>query len=122
MTTRIQHYVWRHYLEAWQDQDGLVHCARNGEILPSTKPRNIMAERDFYKLPRITKVDADFLQALLGSTKSVELREVHRYLIKALAHISTASELIQRSERASAEEKRYAQGVVIEIEESYRGR
>ena len=117
MTTRIQHYVWRHYLEAWQDEDGLVHCARNGIILPATKPKNIMAERDFYKLSRITKGDADFLKTFIGSTGTVELREVHRYFINALAHISTASELIQRSERASAEEKRYAQGVVIEIEE-----
>ena len=121
MTTRIQHYVWRHYLEAWQDEDGLVRCARNGEILPFTKPRNIMAERDFYKLPRITKADAEFLQAFVGSTKSMELKEAHRYLIYALAHISNFSELIQRSERASSEEKRYAQGVVIEIEEKLQG-
>lgn len=121
MTTRIQHYVWRHYLEAWQDEDRLVHCSRNGKILPATKPRNIMAERDFYKLPRITRVDAEFLQALIGSTKAVELRESHLYLVNALARISTASELIKQSDRASAKEKRYAQDVVIEIEEKLHG-
>ncbi len=121
MTTRKQHYVWRHYLEAWQNEDGLVYCARNGAILPPTNPRNIMAERDFYKLSQITEADMSFLKAFIELT-GVALRESHRELVVALAHIANANERIQSSDIASVAEKHYAQTVAIEIEEKLQGR
>lgn len=65
LTTRKQHYVWRFYLEAWANRDGKVLFARNGEIKPASNPINVMAERDFYKLPRIDAEDARFLNCLI---------------------------------------------------------
>ena len=120
MTTRMQHYVWRHYLEAWQNEDGLVHCSRRGKILPPTNPKNLMVERDFYKLSRITKEDAILLKAFIQSTEAT-LRQSHRNLIAALAHIANSNDLIQNSDRTSLDEKRYAQGLAIEMEEQLQG-
>ena len=53
MPTHGPHTVWRHYLEAWQDQRGFVHFSRNGEILPPSNPVNVMVARHTYKLPLI---------------------------------------------------------------------
>ncbi len=121
MTTRRQHYVWRHYLEAWQDEERLVHWSRNGEILPPTNPKNVMVERDFYKLSRITKADVIFLQAYIQSMGSATLRKSHGNLVAKLAYIAEANEIIRSSASASNAEKRVAQAAVIEIEEQLQG-
>ena len=78
---------------------GIGCCTRNGAILPPTNPKNIMAERDFYKLSQITVVDISFLKAFIQLTGVAELRESHRNLVAALAHIANANELIQNSDR-----------------------
>lgn len=89
-------------------------------MLPPTNPKNLMVERDFYRLFRITEADARLLEALFQSTGTA-LRESHRNLIAALAHIANATDLIQSSDRTSTDEKRYAQTVAIEIEEQLQG-
>ena len=120
-STGVQHYVWSHYLEAWQDADGLVHCSRNGGAPFATNPRNIMAEREFYKLARITVADAKFLKKFVRSTASESLRQSHEYLIDVFAFASTANELIQNVDTATIEEKRLAQDVIVKMEDELHG-
>ena len=69
MATRHQHYVWRHYLEGWHAHDMLV-TSLVGDKLVRTKPRNIMVERDFYRLRAITPADAAVLRFLLMSKET----------------------------------------------------
>ena len=122
MTIHRQHYVWRYYLEAWQNEEGLVHCSRHGRLLPPTNPANLMVERDFYQLPRITSADAHFLEDfIIAPTGSVGLKEAHRNLVAKLRYISEANEIVQRSDRASLAEKRNSQALVVEIEEKLQG-
>ena len=114
MTTRKPHYVWRYYLQPWEDEEGKLHCSRNGEVLPPTNPVGIMAERDFYRLPRITSTDARFLDLyVIGPIESRELRETHRKLAAAFRYIGEADEIIQGSDWASPAEKRVSQAFVI---------
>ena len=121
-TPGTQHYVWRHYLEAWQNEYGLVHCSRNGVILPTTNPRNLMSEREFYRLPIITRADADFLKGLFGSVRTAApLRQLHCNLINQCEYISNGNELIQRSDRATAEEKHLVRNAVIKLEDKLHG-
>ena len=122
MSIRTQHYVWRHYIDAWKNEDGLVHYSRNGTILPATNPRNIMAQRDFYRLPQFSKTDANFLKLFFRSTGTSALRNSHFTLIDNFTYVARANELIQRSSRTSVEEKDYARDVVIETEEKLQGR
>ena len=118
MTTRNQHYVWRHYLEAWQDQNGLVFCSRNRGKPFATTPVNLMKERDFYKLSRITRADVAFIRAF---TEPSMLRESHRKFASEMARFPTANDLIQNSDRATPEEKRFALSTVTEMEEKLHG-
>ena len=118
MTSRNHHYVWLHYLKAWENEDGLVHSSRNGKVLPPTNPKNTMVERDYNKLPRITNSDVTFLKLSIESTGPAELRQSHRRFVDALAHIVQANEIIQSDDRFFADEKRYAQAVVVETVEN----
>ena len=119
MITRNQHYVWRHYLEAWQQANGLVNCLRDGRLF-ATNPRNVMAERDFYKLLPVTRKDTIFFFNWL-QLQNQHLKNVNRSLFISLARLANASELIQRQGTASSAEKSYAQSVVIEAEERLHG-
>lgn len=121
MTTRSQHYVWRRYLKPWQNQQGFVHCSRNWQDPFITNPVNIMQERDFYKLPRITEADAIFLRAYIEKTGSPVLRKSHRNLVAKLAYIANADDQIQSSDTISDDEKRRAEKFVIETMENLHG-
>ena len=112
-----QHYVWRYYLEAWQREDGLVCCSRSGKLLPPTRPKRLMVERDYYKLSCITKADVTFLRPFIESAGSVALIQSHRNLVTAFVRIAAANELIQRSDRLPDADKRRAQAVVVDTEE-----
>ena len=80
-----------------------------------------MAERGFYKLSQITKVDVAFLKLFFGSAGTASLRRSHHDLIDAFKFVADANELIQHSDRATTEDKRRAQLAVIEIEDKLHG-
>ena len=121
MTTRNQHFVWRYYLEAWQSDDGLVLSSRKGEILPPTNPRNLMAQRDYYKLSRITRSDVVILSLFIESAGTESLVRTHRNLLDMLTRIANANEIIQCSDRTSTADKDFARALVIEVEEKLHG-
>lgn len=115
MVTRRQHYVWRHYLEAWEQKKGIINCLRDGKIFPAN-PKNVMVERDFYKLPRLTKADVEFLEPFMQATYP-EVREINLNLIKTLVFLTNANDLIQSQEGISEAVKSDFQTPIIEAEE-----
>ena len=117
MPTHRQHTVWRHYLEAWQDQRGFVHFSRNGEILPPSNPVNVMVARHTYKLPVITQNDVRFLELFIEQTGHAALRNSHRKLVATWARISQENELIQNNGQATDEDRRFIEGLAIDAEE-----
>ena len=119
-TTRRQHYVWRHYLEAWQFKDDITNCLRDQRIFP-TNPTNIMVERDFYKLSAPTQLDTAYLDSFLKEILLKELRDFNRFLIQLFGSIPCLNEVIQRGDEFSNSEKQAAQAAVIEIEERLHG-
>ncbi len=121
MTTRNQHHVWRYYLEEWQSEDGLILSSINGKIVPPTNPKNVMVERDFYKLPQLTKDDEVFLNAFVEATGAEELKQIHRNFVDVLVRVVRLNEIIQSSNKTSDEEKTNAQSLVIEFEEKLQG-
>ena len=117
MVTRRQHYVWRHYLETWQGKDGLVSCLRDQKIF-RPNPINIMLERDFYKLQKLTRADLSILQKLLiETTGSPYLRELHKTLIEQFAYIAEANERLKVHPNASGTDREMVRKLTIEAEE-----
>ncbi|MGC4064853.1 MAG: DUF4238 domain-containing protein [Polyangiaceae bacterium] len=60
---RRQHYVWRHYLEAWTTE-GTLWCRREGKVFEAS-PQNVAHERYFYRLREMSEADLEFVRTLL---------------------------------------------------------
>ena len=75
-----------------------------------------MAERDFYRLSELTKLDVMFFEAWLARHNR-EMRSIHRSLLIALGRIANGNALVQNSKTASEDEKSYVRSLAIEMEE-----
>ena len=63
---RRHHYVWRHYLSAWE-KGGKVSVIRGGSCF-QTGSVNIAVERDFNRLPILSAADELFIQQFISGT------------------------------------------------------
>ena len=116
-TTRRQHYVWRHYLEMWQQEDSLVSCLRDQKIFRSN-PINTMVERDFYRLQKLTPTDIVILRELIiKKTTSPHLRKAHKNLMDQFSLIAESNERFQVHPKASRTDREILRTLVIESEE-----
>ena len=117
MTTRIQHYVWRHYLEAWFTQGKKVWAARGSKVLGLVNPKNLMAERDFYQVPQLSDDEVDALRAYAESFSPRSLWDLHFQLIRICQYIGQRIALIESMAFVPEEEKKRVNSIMIEAEE-----
>ena len=117
MVTRIQHYVWKHYLKAWQQLNGFVHCLRQGKVF-SSNPKNLMVERDFYALKTISRTDVAFILAFFMKSNPHLLR-INWNLLVEWATIANMNEVLQKEENVLPSDKSYMRQVVIESMEKF---
>ncbi|MEM9090830.1 MAG: DUF4238 domain-containing protein [Cyanobacteria bacterium P01_F01_bin.53] len=76
MKKRRQHYVWRHYLEAWAP-NGKLWCHRLGGNIFSTSTQNVANERDFYRLREMSEFDLSIVRKLaIEAIESDDLRKI----------------------------------------------
>lgn len=114
MIRQQQHYVWKHYVSAWEGSNGLVECLREGRVF-SVNPRNIMVRRFFYRLSTATQADVKVLDAIVQLWHPT-LHKMHRDFINTMVRIANANEIIQRLD-VPKEDKEHARSLVIEVEE-----
>jgi hypothetical protein len=84
------HYVWRHYLEAWE-VNGKLHVLRNGRYFPSAA-KGVAKEGGFHDLPELSEDDIQFLIATCirpGSPQEKQHREFIDLLV-AVQKVSTS--------------------------------
>ena len=121
MTTRRQHYVWRHYISKWGDADKLVWCLRDGRIF-QTNAINVMVERDFYQLHRLTQTDIVVIKTfMIDQTGSPHLRTSHENLLNHFVTIAELNEYIQRHPNTDEDAKSRVRTIIIETEEKLHG-
>ena len=117
MPTRRQHYVWRHYLEAWQAQDNLV-SSLIGDKLARTRPSNIMVQRDFYRVGALTSADVTTLRdLLLRDETSPALRDLHHNFINQFRLLAALDVIAQADPHLPSQHKVIVRDAVIEAEE-----
>lgn len=75
MKKRRQHYVWRHYLEAWAPT-GKLWCRHLGGNIFSTSTQNVANERDFYRLREMSEFDLLVVKKLAVEPLASDLREI----------------------------------------------
>ena len=66
MKKRQQHHVWKSYLRTWA-HDEKIFCLQNGRIFESNI-NGVAVERDFYKLPTLSKKDIEYIRLLIGKS------------------------------------------------------
>lgn len=117
MTTRRQHYVWRHYLAQWANTNGLVWCLR-GDSIFQTNPKNILVERDFYRIHRLTREEISVIKKLMiDQTDSPPLRALHENLLNHFVKIAETNEWLNSHPDAEEIHKSIVRNHVIEGEE-----
>lgn len=81
--TTNQHYVWQHYLRAWQTQNK-IWCKRIDQTQPfETSPRNVAAERFFYEFHELTCHDLAYLEYVISRSNNEGLRKLNLGWIKS---------------------------------------
>jgi hypothetical protein len=75
MKKRRQHYVWRHYLEAWA-LNGKLWCHHFGKNVFSTSTQNVAHERDFYRLREMSEFDLSVVRELVIKSLTLDLRKI----------------------------------------------
>jgi hypothetical protein len=75
MKKRRQHYVWRHYLEAWAPT-GKLWCHRLGENMFLASTQNVAHERDFYRLREMSEFDLLVIRKLVIEPLEPDLRKI----------------------------------------------
>ena len=117
MITRRQHYVWRHYLEGWGSENDQVFCMRDGKII-TTSAKNIMVERDFYKLVPFTAEDVQLFQQYLNTIGDPTMRDMTQHTFDIFHDTSRSCAILQSLDCVTDEVRSYAQNAVIEAEDN----
>lgn len=72
MKKRQQYHVWKSYLRAWA-KDEKIFCLQDGRIF-EPNISGVAVERDFYKLPTLSKKDIEYIRHLIGKSPNPATR------------------------------------------------
>ena len=111
-----QHYVWRHYLEGWNQGNGQVYCLRDDKLF-LTNPKNIMVERDFYKLQPLTQEDTIVFKYWLVKSCEPIMRRPNRTIFNDFKKIANANEVLHILNKISDKDRLRARNLALEAEE-----
>ncbi len=79
MKKRRQHHVWKSYLRAWA-HDEKIFCLQSGRVFESNIS-SVAVERDFYKLPTLSKKDIEYIRLLIGKSPNPATRLYKDFLM-----------------------------------------
>lgn len=63
-----QHYVWKHYLKPWSEQENIWAYLKTQNKIIKTSLKNVAQERHFYKLIDLSQEEEDFLKLFIERT------------------------------------------------------
>jgi Protein of unknown function (DUF4238) len=75
--TKNQHYVWRHYLNAWAETGSFCCYRQAEEKMLSTQPKAVASETYFHELQYLTAADRKFLETFIGDKGDDRLRRLN---------------------------------------------
>lgn len=96
--SKNQHYVWRHYLNAWAET-GAFCCFRyrDRKLFP-TQPKTVASETYFYEAQHLTKADREYLEIFISSMKDERLRKLNRDYLKLTQRTFEMREHLRRTD------------------------
>lgn len=100
-----------------EDDNGQVWCLRDRKLFP-TNPKNIMVEREFYRLAPFSEGDVHFFKYWLENICEPIMRSANQFTFNRFWKIANEYEIVKRSAIATEEEKAIISDLVIEYEET----
>ena len=116
--TRRQHYVWKHYLQAWE-QHGRVCVRRKDGRQFETSPDNVAVMRDFYRLPVLLEEDEAFIVRYIDRIERPSLRKLALGWLDAIAAPSRLRRFLEQRGVQEDEILAAIARVEIQSEESF---
>ena len=71
---RKQHYVFRYYLDSWNNEEHQLFCLRNEQIFGS-KSRSVAHQNDFYRIAELSSQSVNFLNLFIARIMVPEVRD-----------------------------------------------
>jgi Protein of unknown function (DUF4238) len=91
------HYVWKHYLEAWAAPK--FFCYRLSERkLFGSQPKVVANERDFYRTQRLSDADLRYLESLIERAPLESTRESNRGFVRMFQTTFALRDFIDRTD------------------------
>jgi hypothetical protein len=73
-----QHYVWRHYLSAWAEDDKIWCVRRPSKIAFPANLTKVGSETFFYRFHELDADDLAYLEGIISQTNSLGLEDLNR--------------------------------------------
>jgi hypothetical protein len=117
---RRQHYVWKHYLQAWTD-GGTLWCSMGGEPFPAS-PNNIAVGRDFYKLKQMSERDYEIVALLISRFSDPGLVNVATGWLQLFRSIFNVQKLYSLRSKEDESIERTIEAAIQNLEEEIHSR
>lgn len=109
------HYVWRHYLEAWE-VSGNLHVLREGRCF-SSPAKNVAKEGGFHNLPDLSDDDVKFLIAISVRAGSPQEQQHREFIDRIVAAQRISAAVIANPAQHGDTAVAWAQKVLRDTEE-----
>ena len=117
LTPKNQHYVWKHYLDAWAPS-GKIACFRQRErkaFMPNTK--NIASETYFYRVFDLTESEVAYLDGVIQS-RPEHVRETLRGFVHMSQLVAKTRRLLERHGKPDPAIRAQSQALLNQAERS----
>ncbi|MCT4664244.1 MAG: DUF4238 domain-containing protein [Flavobacteriales bacterium] len=74
-----QHYVWKHYLKPWTNNEQIC-CLRNNKFLFTTNSKNVAVRKFFYESTKLTDIDNKFIEGHLKQYHPSAFQSLNRLI------------------------------------------
>ena len=117
MKKRKQHYVWRHYLRSWVDDEKLS-CLRENKIFTADL-MGLANERDFYRVKELTKEENEFIKKVVIEHSPDILKGIHLNFLNGFTEVFSMRNALRRNGLADDEIERKIDELINNLEEDY---
>lgn len=114
-----QHYVWRYYLTAWENENGKLSCLRNNKVFTASA-RDVANIRNFYRLNELSLYDIQVITTLfIDGYGPPEVQEANKNWMKQFNQIFEYKRKIEQSGDATEKVNEKIDILINNIEENF---